>query len=242
MYRLKLKKAEEKKAAEEAAAASSNKSDNGTGCSGDDGTKMDVVGENGSTETTVSNSGTTSESSGLKLLGIGGKSTQSGSNKPGKRRMPSEIRIQKDISELDGGGTAAQVEFPNPNLLSQFNVYITPDSGFWAQARYHFSFTITENYPHDPPKVKCNTKIFHPNINLDGAVCLNILREDWKPVLDINAVILGLFNLFYEPNPDSPLNADAADLFRNDRSQFGNVVKRTLMGNSHKGEAFPRLV
>lgn len=37
-------------------------------------------------------------------------------------------------------------------------------------------------------------------------MCLNILREDWKPVLDINSVIYGLIYLFYEPNPDDPLN------------------------------------
>jgi Ubiquitin-conjugating enzyme len=43
--------------------------------------------------------------------------------------------------------------------------------------------------------------VYHPNINLQGNVCLNILREDWKPVLDINAVIYGLIYLFYEPNP-----------------------------------------
>lgn len=48
--------------------------------------------------------------------------------------------------------------------------------------------------------------VYHPNINLEGNVCLNILREDWKPVLDINAVIYGLIYLFYEPNPDDPLN------------------------------------
>eukprot|EP01041_Mallomonas_annulata_P009776 gene9776-20333_t len=227
MFRLKQKREAEKKAADEEVI--DKKDDKLT--PGEDGVM------------TGSTTEEKTESSGLKLLGIGGKSTQSGGTKPaGKRRMPSEIRIQKDISELDGGGTAASVEFPNPNNLSSFNVYITPDSGFWSSARYHFSFSISENYPHDPPKVKCNTKIFHPNINLDGAVCLNILREDWKPVLDINAVILGLFNLFYEPNPDSPLNADAAELYRNDKAQFGNVVKRTLMGHSHKGESFPRLL
>ena len=48
--------------------------------------------------------------------------------------------------------------------------------------------------------------VYHPNINLEGNVCLNILREDWKPVLDINAVIYGLIYLFYEPNPEDPLN------------------------------------
>lgn len=89
-------------------------------------------------------------------------------------------------------------------------------------------------YPHEPPKVHCLTKvrsngrkgcryrssltecghtsrqIYHPNIDLEGNVCLNILREDWKPVLDINSVIYGLIYLFYEPNPDDPLNRGAS--------------------------------
>ena len=46
-------------------------------------------------------------------------------------------------------------------------------------------------------KWEADHEIYHPNINLEGKVCLNILREDWKPVLDINAVIYGLIFLFY---------------------------------------------
>ena len=55
-------------------------------------------------------------------------------------------------------------------------------------------------------QVMCLTKIYHPNIDLEGHVCLNILRDDWKPVLDINAVIYGIVYLFYESNPNDPLN------------------------------------
>jgi len=57
---------------------------------------------------------------------------------------------------------------------------------------FNFTFAINSNFPHEPPKVKCTQKIYHPNIDLDGNVCLNILREDWKPVLNLNAVIVGL--------------------------------------------------
>jgi ubiquitin-conjugating enzyme E2 M len=89
-----------------------------------------------------------------------------------------------------------------------------------------FSFVINTNYPHDPPKVKCTQKvdihvvlngkrldlcycagqIYHPNVDLEGNVCLNILREDWKPVLNLNSVMVGLQYLFLEPNADDPLN------------------------------------
>ena len=59
-----------------------------------------------------------------------------------------------------------------------------------------FTFAVPPGYPHDPPKVKCATKVFHPNIDLEGNVCLNILREDWKPVLTVTSVVYGLNFLF----------------------------------------------
>lgn len=58
--------------------------------------------------------------------------------------------------------------------------------------RFVFTFNISPDYPHTAPKVKCTQKIYHPNIDLEGNVCLNILREDWKPVLNLNAIIVGL--------------------------------------------------
>mmetsp|Transcript_15309 Transcript_15309/g.21321 ORF Transcript_15309/g.21321 Transcript_15309/m.21321 type:complete len:224 (-) Transcript_15309:103-774(-) len=180
----------------------------------------------------------------VSLLGIGGKKKTKlveESSSAGKKRTPGEIRIQKDIAELDGGKVATIV-FPNPNDLTKFKVSVTPDTGYWARATYHFSFVIPSHYPHSPPKVDCHTKIYHPNINLDGKVCLNILREDWKPVLDINAVIYGLIYLFYEPNPDDPLNHEAAELFRKDVNKFEGLVSRTLRGGILDGVQFERLV
>lgn len=61
-------------------------------------------------------------------------------------------------------------------------------------------------------------------------------------VLDINAVIYGLIYLFYEPNPEDPLNHEAAELYRENISQFERTVKRTLAGTVMQGETFQRLV
>ncbi|CAH0481054.1 unnamed protein product [Peronospora belbahrii] len=175
-----------------------------------------------------------------KILGIG-RGKRNGTSNKEKKRTPGEIRIQKDIAELDGGKTAT-VTFPEVNDLTVFNVKIAVDTGLWKGASYSFSFKIPPMYPHDPPKVQCLTKIYHPNIDLDGNVCLNILREDWKPVLDINSVIYGLIYLFYEPNPDDPLNKEAAELFRNDPSQFAAVVHRSLRGYNVRGIEFEKLI
>mmetsp|Transcript_14130 Transcript_14130/g.25558 ORF Transcript_14130/g.25558 Transcript_14130/m.25558 type:complete len:223 (+) Transcript_14130:161-829(+) len=184
-----------------------------------------------------------SASNKVSLLGaVGGKKKKSdGTVSNGKKRTPGEIRIQKDIAELDGG-KVADPHFPNANDLTFFDVSITPDSGFWRNATYKFTFDIPDHYPHSPPKVHCDTKIYHPNINLEGKVCLNILREDWKPVLDVNAVIYGLISLFYEPNPNDPLNHEAAELFRKDTKQFERLVQRTLRGGVMDGVHFEKLV
>ena len=85
-----------------------------------------------------------------------------------------------------------KTSFPDPNDILNFTLTIEPDEGMYKGGSFHFNFAINQNFPHDPPKVKCTQKIYHPNIDLEGNVCLNILREDWKPVLNLNAVIVGL--------------------------------------------------
>lgn len=103
---------------------------------------------------------------------------------------------------------------------------------------FKFTFAINPNYPHEPPKVKCVQKIYHPNVDLEGNVCLNILREDWKPVLNLNSITVGLQFLFLEPNADDPLNKEAAEELRKDRSKFAKDVKKSLSGGTVLGETY----
>ena len=160
-----------------------------------------------------------------------------------KRRSAGEIRLQKEISELDLPRNVV-IEFPRDSDIMNFDIRLTVDdnSSLWYGATYHFSFSVPAAYPHEPPKVHCNTKIYHQNINLQGNVCLNILRGDWKPVLCINAVILGLNFLFLEPNPNDPLNQDAAQTMRDNPERFNDNVRRSLRGQAINGEAYPRLL
>lgn len=94
-----------------------------------------------------------------------------------------------------------KMSFPNPDDILNFTLSIEPDEGLYKGGLFHFSFAVNQNFPHDPPKVKCTQKIYHPNIDLEGNVCLNILREDWKPVLNLNAVIVGMQVCFPSPRP-----------------------------------------
>lgn len=81
--------------------------------------------------------------------------------------------------------------------------------------------------------------MYHPNIDSDGNVCLNILREDWKPVLSINSIIYGLQYLFLDPNYDDPLNKEAADVLRDNPSQFATNVRRSMQGGYVGQQYYP---
>lgn len=135
-----------------------------------------------------------------------------------------------------------KVDFPDKDELRDFEVTITPDEGFWAGASYSFKFHVPTEYPHAPPKVLCTTKIFHPNIDLEGKVCLNILRDEWKPVLAFSSIIYGLLHLFLDPNPNDPLNKEAAAILREEPKRFKQLVTDSLVGKTILGEDFPRLV
>ncbi|XP_028417219.1 NEDD8-conjugating enzyme Ubc12-like [Dendronephthya gigantea] len=156
-----------------------------------------------------------------------------------KRASAAQLRITKDINDLSLPKTC-KIEFPDPDDLLNFKLVIAPDEGFYRNGHFDFSFKVGQGYPHDAPKVKCETKVYHPNIDLEGNICLNILREDWKPVLTINSIIYGLQYLFLEPNPDDPLNKDAAEVLRSNRRLFEQNVNKAMRGGYVNGTYFER--
>ena len=159
-----------------------------------------------------------------------------------------QIRIQKDFNDLQDLPKSMKITFPDPNNLFEFNLDIKPDDGYYKGGLFKFMVNISTEYPHQPPKVfstkkvLCLQKIYHPNIDLEGNVCLNILREDWKPVLNLNAVLVGLQYLFLEPNADDPLNKEAAQVLRQDVSRFVSNVKQTMRGGSIQNISFDRVL
>ena len=88
-----------------------------------------------------------------------------------------------------------KLNLPNKDNLQQFQVLIAPESGYWHGATYSFNFIIPDNYPYKPPKVTCIEKIYHPNIDLKGNICLNLLKNEWRPILKIQEIIHGLILL-----------------------------------------------
>jgi len=145
---------------------------------------------------------------------------------------PGLIRMQKDMSELKVE-KGIQLDFYNgKDDLMNFKIKVSPDDGVYKGGSFTFDFKVPKTYPHDAPKVLCETTVFHPNIDMEGHVCLNILREDWKPVLTISSVIMGLQFLMLEPNADDPLNKEAATMMADNRRKFEQTVRETFKGRT----------
>ena len=145
---------------------------------------------------------------------------------------PGLLRLQKDLEDLDKDlPNNAKLVWPDKAVLTNMELTVWPDnSTLWGGAKYLFTIEVGADYPHQPPKVHCSTKIYHPNIDLQGNVCLNILRADWKPVLNLYNIIAGVLFLFIEPNPNDPLNKQAASQMISDIKGFEKDVKTSLKG------------
>jgi ubiquitin-conjugating enzyme E2 M len=173
----------------------------------------------------------------LKKKGGAGKPKQ-------KRATAAEMRVQRDVAAMDDEGklVGTTVAFPDPDNLMEFTVCLTPRENLWKDASFMFRVKVPQSYPHDPPRVDCETPIYHPNINEQGNVCLNILRDDWRPVMNLRIVLFGLMTLFVEPNPDDPLNQQAADTMVKNNDLFKRNVQESLRGGFVEGRHYPKLL
>ena len=136
------------------------------------------------------------------------------------RRITKEIQdISKDAPENCSAG-------PRGNNIYLWDGMIvgptdTPYSGGMFKLEIHFP----SDYPFKPPKVVFTTKIYHPNINTNGSICLDILKEQWSPALTVSKVLLSICSLLSDPNPKDPLMPEIADEYINNRDSYESNAK-----------------
>uniref|UniRef100_A0A060T4X5 ARAD1C01474p n=1 Tax=Blastobotrys adeninivorans TaxID=409370 RepID=A0A060T4X5_BLAAD len=95
-----------------------------------------------------------------------------------------------------------------------------PSDSPYASGVFYLSITFPTDFPMKPPKVSFTTRIYHPNINSNGSICLDILKDQWSPSLTISKVLQSICSLMSNPNPDDALVPDIAHLYKTDRSRY----------------------
>jgi len=123
--------------------------------------------------------------------------------------LPKRIikETERLVSDCPPGISAA----PHDDNLRYFDVVISgPQGSCFEGGLFRLELFLPEEYPMAPPKVRFLTKIYHPNIDKLGRICLDILKDKWSPALQIRTVLLSIQALLSAPNPDDPLANDVA--------------------------------
>ena len=140
-------------------------------------------------------------------------------------------RINKEITDLKIDPPTNCSAGPYGNDMYQWEaVIVGPEDSPYTGGIFKLHIQFPVDYPFKPPHIKFLTKIFHPNINSAGMICLDILKTQWSPALTVSKVLLSICSLLTDPNPKDPLAPEVATLYMNDREGFDKEAKRwTLM-------------
>ena len=146
-------------------------------------------------------------------------------------------RQYKDLLKDPIDGFSAGIN--ESNLYIWDATLIGPQDTLYEGGVFKVQITFPMDYPNNPPEFKFISNIYHPNIHTDGKVCISILHppgedkwgyesaaERWRPIHNIQSIVLSIISLLSDPNDESPANIDAAKIWRENKKLYKkNVYK-----------------
>jgi len=136
--------------------------------------------------------------------------------------MAATRRLQKELQDIRKAGLKSfrDIVVDDSNIL-QWQGLLVPDAPPFNKGAFRIEILFPAEYPFKPPKINFKTKIYHPNVDDKGQICLPIISvENWKPATKTDQVIQALVALINEPEPDHPLRGDLAEEYTRDKKKF----------------------
>ncbi|KAI9887307.1 MAG: Ubiquitin-conjugating enzyme E2 11 [Watsoniomyces obsoletus] len=136
-------------------------------------------------------------------------------------------RLQTELMQLMMSSPPGISAFPDgdgSNMLIWTATMIGPEGTHYEGLKFKLSFNFPSTYPYTPPTVLFKTPVYHPNVDFAGRICLDILKDKWSAVYNVQSVMLSLQSLLGEPNNASPLNGQAAELWDKDPKEFKRLM------------------
>ena len=131
-------------------------------------------------------------------------------------------RLQREYEDIQRDPPAGCTAGPDSDtdFFTWSAMLFGPADSPYQGGLFHLSIRFPSDYPFKPPIVTFRTKIYHPNINAAGGICLDILKTQWSPALSVSKVLLSILSLLTDPNPDDPLMPDIARLYKQNRAAY----------------------
>lgn len=140
--------------------------------------------------------------------------------------MAGLIRLTKELKDLQKNPPSNCTAQPenDENMFKWTGQLYGPADTPYQGGIFDLSIRFPTEYPFKPPKINFVTKIYHPNINSTGVICLDILKDKWSPALTLSKVLISISSLLSEPNPDDPLEPDIANEYKDSIEKFNQTA------------------
>ena len=130
-------------------------------------------------------------------------------------------RILKELDDLKRDPPAGCSAGPiNDDMFHWEGIIMGPADSPFAGGVFKLIVHFPTEYPFKVPHVQFKTRIYHPNINAQGFICLDILKQNWSPALTISKALLSILSMLTDPNPDDPLMPDIAQQYKTNRVEY----------------------
>lgn len=135
-------------------------------------------------------------------------------------------RIQKELKDIISTPTPGCSAGPsNDNQFHWFASISGPQGTAYENGMFFLEIYFPVDYPFSPPRVQFSTKILHVNIDEEGYICVDILKNEWSPALTISKVLLSIRSLLSDPNPDDPLDLTLAKLYKRNKKKYHKKIR-----------------
>jgi len=152
--------------------------------------------------------------------------------------MAATRRLGKELADIQTSEymkkAFRKIKADESNILNWQGLICT-DQAPYDKGAFKIDINFPAEYPFKPPKVTFKTKIYHPNIDEKGQVCLPIISpENWKPATKTDQVIQALIALINDPEPEHPLRGDLAEEYTKDKKKFMKSAAEHTKQHSEK--------
>lgn len=140
---------------------------------------------------------------------------------------PRSRRILKEIQDIERDQLSqTSIATVGQDLTHLKGSFLGPRDTPYQGGKFTVDIVVSSDYPFRPPKIKFDTKVYHPNISSQtGAICLDILKDQWSPILTLKSALLSVQSLLECPEPSDPQDAEVARHFLSDRDGFNKTAR-----------------
>ncbi|KAL4646865.1 ubiquitin-conjugating enzyme E2 E1 [Arapaima gigas] len=157
----------------------------------------------------------------------GRRDPRGGMSKTSRLLSTSAKRIQKELADITLDPPPNCSAGPKgDNIYEWRSTILGPPGSVYEGGVFFLDIAFTPDYPFKPPKVTFRTRIYHCNINSQGVICLDILKDNWSPALTISKVLLSICSLLTDCNPADPLVGSIATQYMTNRAEHDRIAKQ----------------